>query len=789
MMKAWVCCLSVLGWMAGAAHAAKKPEPPRPAPIPDYAPARQPVATGEVPVGLVVITFRETAMPKSLSDGLEALNSINGIRLDEYFKIYSNGIVWPKIQLMHDVASHYQTPQFYGYFCEYDYWNNPIGWKTSEEGGKRADRLKEDALKWASKQYRGSTPRFICYNYVTTRPEEAGKEVTVELNRYYQGNRSGDMPKKRVRAPRKSQTKNAPSDAFDPWDYYGPNCRWGDPIWPNSCIQINDFSSGTFAHEFGHSLGAPDVYRMGRHYDGIGNNASLLAYGPTANAFSRFYHHVFIKERNYKTLKTSGTYTLSPRHIDPQGSEVLGYLIPSSHPHYIYHVEYIHGENATVGVGPSHEGMLISVVNLGLGSILGSPDYFYVYRPNDPFFRGTGDTNDCLFGKLHKRTEFNMTTEPSSRLPNLLDGGVSFKNIQENNGTLSFEVVIDHQPVTGSAYANSMLPQIRLDAIQDVQATSFTLDCTIKFRGEPLKTTYGFCWSTRSNPTIKDDTYTLAHRECYRGHAINLKPNTLYHVRAFAGNGVGVRYSDEEKTVQTLDSNTPPVSIGPLCTDGFSENSYLFHHFSWEDESASAAARFIGYSPTCVLAKLISYHRPEKFTVNASGKKSKADPVDFNDLSWNPEEDDCPKRLTTVRDFFGAIYHHSQQLGLHAPKPDKNLVKNLAQLTGVKGKPVVTAFSSGNTGEVMEVIRKDLQLSRPLILIFSYKMGGISAPIRWAMIDGINRNGELHVDFPVNTKFLGPDGVKSMKSGYYAPAALMFQFYQATLVSSLCYKS
>jgi hypothetical protein len=145
--------------------------------------------------------------------------------------------------------------------------------------------------------------------------------------------------------------------------------------------------------------------------------------------------------------------------------------------------------------------------------------------------------------------------------------------------------------------------------------------------------------------------------------------------------------------------------------------------------------------------------------------------------------------LTTVRDFFGAIYHHSQQLGLHAPKPDKNLVKNLAQLTGVKGKPVVTAFSSGNTGEVMEVIRKDLQLSRPLILIFSYKMGGISAPIRWAMIDGINRNGELHVDFPLNTKFLGPDGVKSMKSGYYAPAALMFQFYQATLVSSLCYKS
>ncbi len=787
-MKAWICYMGMLGWMVGFVHAAKKQDSPRPASVPVYAPAKQPVATGEVPVGLIVITFRETAIPNSLSAGLEALNSINGIRLSEYFKIYSNGIVWPKIQLMHDASSVYQSPQFYGYYCEYDYWANPIGWKNIEEGGKRAAQMKEEALQWASKQFRGSKPRFICYNYVTTRPEEASKEVTSELIRYYQGNRSGDIPKKRVRQPRKSQTKNKPSSAFDPWDYYGPNCRWGDPIWPNSCIQINDFESGTLAHEFGHSLGAPDVYRMGRHYDGIGNNASLLAYGPTANAFSRFYHHAFIKEKNYKTLKSSGTYTLSSRHIDPQGSEVLGYLIPSSHPHYLYHVEYIHGENATVGVGPVHEGMLISVVNLGLGSILGSPDYFYVYRPNDPFFRGMGDTNDCLFGKLHKRTEFNMATEPSSRLPNLTDGGVSFKNIQENNGKLSFEVVIDHQPISGTAYANSMLPQIRLDAVQDIQSTSFTMDCTIKFRGEPLKTTYGFCWSTRTNPTIKDDTYTLAHRECYRGHAMNLKPRTLYHVRAFASNGVGVRYSDEEKTVQTTDSNIRPVSIGPLFTDSFSENPFLYRHYSREDESMSADSIFIGYSPTCVLAKLIGYHRPENFIGTVSGRKGKAVAVNFNDLSWNPEEDDSPKRLVTVQDFFETLYRQSQQLGLHAVKPDKNLGKNLVEITGVKGKPVLSIFSSGNTGEIIEIIRKDLQLSRPVILIFSYTSEGMPSPVRWALVDGINRNGELHVDFPTHTEFLTPDGVKSVKSGYYTPASLFFRFYKATLVSSLWYR-
>ncbi|MFN5738717.1 MAG: hypothetical protein ACK47H_09060, partial [Akkermansiaceae bacterium] len=143
-------------------------------------------------------------------------------------------------------------------------------------------------------------------------------------------------------------------------------------------------------------------------------------------AFSRFYHHAYIKEENHPTIKTSGTYTLHPRHIKPTGKEALGYLIPSSHPHYMYHVEYIHQENASVGVGPTHEGMLISVVNLGLTNYLGSPDYTYVYRPNDPFFRGLGDTEKCLFGKKHGRTEFNMKTEPSSRLPNLIDGGVYF---------------------------------------------------------------------------------------------------------------------------------------------------------------------------------------------------------------------------------------------------------------------------------------------------------------------------------------------------------------------------
>ena len=777
--------IGAMACLLGLAHGEAKPERPKPAPIPVYNPARQPVVTGEFPVGLIVVTFKETVIPKGFNSGMATLDKIASISQEAYFKIYSNGIAWPGIHAMPGEEIIYKAPQFYGYYCEYDYWKNPIGWKDIEDGNRRAGKMKNDALQYASKNYRGPKPRFICHNYITTHPEKPGKEITAELVGFYT-NRSGDPGPHRARAPsppRKNKDKGQADLNFDPWGYYAPSCRWADPLWPNSSMQIQDFSSSTFAHELGHALGAPDVYHLGRHNDGIANSPSLLAYGPTANAFSRFYHHAYIKEKNHPTIKTSGTYTLHPRDIDPKGNEAVGYLIPSNHPHYLYHVEYIHAENGTVGVGPSKEGMLISVVNLGLTSFLGSPDYFYDYRPNDPFFRGLGETDACLFGKLHKRTEFNLSTEPSSRLPNLLDGGVYFKNITETNGTLTFDLVIKRKPITGTEYTESMLPQIRLDDIQDIQATSVTLNCTIKCRGEPLKTAYGFCWSTRNHPTTKDDTYTLAHRECYRGHAINLKPSTTYYVRAFATNGLGTRYSEEEKAITTLDPAKPPANIGPLCTDLFSNNRYLYTHFS--NETNDTADTFIGYSPTCVLAKLIAYYRPAKFGMAAAGSKQKATPVNFNNLSWNPDADDFPMRLEEIRKFFGAIYGPSRQLGLHADKPGKDFLKNLVQLTGVKGKSVLTNFTDATSREAVDLIQQDLRLSRPVIILFIYNSPDVSDHIRWALIDGINNRGELHVDFPLNSTL----GQQKPTTGYYAPAALMFKFYKASIVTSLHYKS
>ena len=786
----------------------KRDERPKPAPVPGFEPAKRPTAVGEFPIGVVTITFKETAVPASMSTVFEGLNRVTGATheadlgagshagysanhtagttQEQYFKIYSNGITWPTIMMMPDADTVYQDPHFYGYYCEYDYWENPIGWRSPEEGGERVEKMNRNARRFAEKSHRGPKPRFFCYNYITSRPAEPQQEVTDMLLYFYQ-NRGADPDRTRKIRSRRARSRKQRDDdgsGLDPWRYYAPAVRWGEPMWPNSKIQINDSAGGVLAHEIGHCLGAPDVYRIGRYNDGISGNASLMNYGPTANAFSRFYHHGFISGENHPVIDKPGTYTLHPRHIDPQGDQAVGFLIPSNHPHYMYHVEYIHGEDATAGVGPGPEGMLISAVNLGSGNYLGSPDYFYTYRPNDPFFRGSGDVGRCLFGQAHGRTAFGPQTEPSSRLPNLLDGGVRLSNIGEHQGTLTFDLEIEQRSITGREYTESMLPQIRLDRVTDIQPTSFAMDCTIKFRGEPLKTDYGFCWATSGNPTIQDATYNLRHRECYQGHAILLRPNTSYHVRAYATNGLGVRYSDEEIVVKTPPHTPARYGIGPLCKDSFSSNDYLYPRYS--NETSESHEQFIGYSPTCVLAKLIAYYRPGKFP-SATEKGSRPQAVDFDRLNWNPGGDHHPPRLDEIDGFFQSIYDKALELNLHEPKPTRRFIPNLVKLTGVRSKPVLSALEKDKLAQVAALIRNDLSHSRPVILIFSYDNQDAVLPPRWALIDGIDERGRLHVDFPVNTKLSYDGDERIVTSGYVPADALLLPFYKTHVVTSCHY--
>ena len=779
-------------------------ERPQAAPIPTFTPARQPTTVGEVPIGVITITFRDTALLVGFDEVFSALDTVkdsgqsadlgtsadyekssgrsNGISQEVYFKIYSNNITWPKIVMMPDNSTVYEDPQFYGYYCEYDYWENPIGWRDQAEGSKRVQEMNKRALQFANKTYRGTKPRFIGYNYITTRPDSHEQEIRDILESYYQ-NRGVDPDRSGKIRTRRARKRNVPDHIpeFDPWDYYAPVVKWGEPMWPNSKIQINDSHGGVLAHEIGHCFGAPDVYRIPPFNDGISGTASLLSYGPTANSFSRFYHHGYIKQQNHPVIDKPGQYTLHPRHIDPQGDQAVGYLIASNHPHYFYHVEYVHDENATVGVGSGTEGMLIAAVNLGRTNYLGSPDYYYNYRPNDPFFRGRGDTREGLFGQRHGRPSFGPDTEPSSRLPNLLDGGIRIRNIRENQGTLTFDLEIGRQRVGGREYTESMAPQIRLDGVTNVQPTSFAMDCTIKFRGEPLKADYGFCWSTSPNPTVRDANFNLRHREQYRGHARDLRPDTTYYVRAYATNGVGLRYSDEELVVRTPPLTPGRRAIEPLCMDSFSNNNYLFQRYS--RESTESSSGFIGYSPTCVLAKLIAYYRPQRFP-SAGGDSRRPTPVNFNHLNWDPGFDHHPPRLDEVDGFFRSVYDQCHSLNFHDLTPPRQLLSNIVKMTGARGRPALNVLTQENLAEVSELMIQDLLQSRPVIVIFYYAIEDVGEPTRWALIHGMDESGRLYVDFPKNTKMFFDEGLRTMTPAMMPAEDLIIRNYNTHIITS-----
>lgn len=774
----------------------------RPAPVPRFEPRTKPIQEGEFVVGVVTIAFLDTAPPGSMSEVQSGLNTVigasansdldhssgaassSGMDQAEYFKIYSNGITWPKIAMMPDEQTFYQDPYLYGYYCEYDYWDNPMGWQSEEEGAKRVEKMNRNALQFAKKAYRGASPDYLCYNYLTTRPQSMPQEARDRLKFFYQ-NRGADPDSKRKIRTRKVRSRDQiqPADDFDPWQYYRPIVKWGGPMWPNSKVQINDSAGGVLAHELGHCLGAPDVYRIGRFNEGIGAAATMFTYGPTANAFSRFYHHAFVSQKNHPLLTKPGSYTLHPRHIDPKKDEAVGYLIPSNHPHYAYHVEYAYQENGSVGIGPSHEGMLISVVNLGRENYTGSPDYFYTYRPGDEFFRGQGRIEDCWFGVAHGRTSFGPQSDPPSRLPNLMDGGIRIHNIQEKQGTLTFEVEMTGRKITGREYDQSMLPQIRLDRVANVQATSFTMEATIKFRGEPVKQSYGFCWSTSPSPTVKDETYVLTHRDVYRGHALHLQPETTYYVRAFADNGVGIRYSDEQLTVKTLALTDKARVVEPLCTDQFTNNGYLRERYSWEVDDTGGG--FIGYSPTCVIAKLLGYYRPKRFAA-ATGEDEKARAVDFTQMNWDPAADYPAFRLDEVDAFFRSVYDQGMAMGMHDPMMGKKFLSNLVKLTGVRSKPVLDMVTADNIQEVAEKIQRDLRLSRPVMIVYCQDVRGVSAPPRWGLIHGVDGRGWFAVDFPLQTRLFLNNEMREIKSGPMPAEFLLIPSYRTHVITS-CY--
>jgi hypothetical protein len=770
-----------------------------------FAPAQKPTAVGPVNVGVILVLFPDTQLKGGIPQFKTDLDHINGLTQEDYFKIYSNDITWPVARLYpgEDEKSIYHAPQCYGYYCKFDFWGNPIGWKSKEEGQKRASILRADALRAAKSTVPSANYKTLAYCYITTVPHDPSQRA--DLRRYYAavcGQKPEEYPdptKPETWHPKKDPPKLFSGDKpFEPWDFYHPGVAWGEPMWPNSIIQFNSASASTFAHEFGHVLGAPDIYRVGRPNDGISGTPVLMSYGPTATAFSRFYHHGFVQEKNYPTITAAGTYTLYPRHIKPENNEALGYIIPSRHPHYYYHIEYIYGENPALGAGGGEEvrtddgyrqsgwaaeGVLISVINLGESNYLGSPDGFYTYRPNDPWFRGLGDTGECLFGDSHNRTDFNFKTEPSARLPDLLDGGVSFKNITEHQGTATFEVELDKSPLTQPVYQNSLIPQIKLEPVDQLLPTSFRMTGTIKFRGEPLIDQYGFCWNTSPGPQVRYEHFTLSNcnYDMMQGRALNLKPNTQYYVRAWASNARGIRYSDEELIVKTPALTAEINAVGPLLLDSFSNNTMLHDRFSNNslDENGHKTTAYEAYAPVAVLAKLAAYYHPDGLLAphaNVAPNPARGDTlgpghelmadedpkagkskslVNFGRLHWDPRESDPVWRTVETIALCEEMRTTARACKMYDLSLSKDFLTGFNKAFRHKLEPDFAPITSQNLDTILKQIKTELINGRPVIIIESPQPNTSSnLRLQWGLIDGYQDGDKLHIDFPQDTDWV-----------------------------------
>ncbi len=118
----------------------------------------------------------------------------------------------------------------------------------------------------------------------------------------------------------------------------------------------------------------------------------------------------------------------------------------------------------------------------------------------------------------------------------------------------------------GTAYGNEVsfttisLPSITTTSVFSITAYTASSGGIISNNGGSAVTSRGVCWSTSVNPTISLSTKTIdgSGSGPFSSSITGLSPNTTYHVRAYATNGVGTAYGADE-VFTTLQISLPTV--------------------------------------------------------------------------------------------------------------------------------------------------------------------------------------------------------------------------------------
>jgi hypothetical protein len=344
-------------------------------------------------------------------------------------------------------------------------------------------------------------------------------------------------------------------------------------------------------------------------------------------------------------------------------------------------------------------------------------------------------------------------------------------------------VEIDKAPLSSEAYKQSLLPQIKLEPIDQILPTSFRMTVTPKFRGEPLVDQFGMCWSTSKNPEVNNDHFTSfnCNYDMDHGRALNLKPDTKYYVRAWAANAKGVRYSDEELSVKTLPIKSDVQEAGPLLLDSFSNNGMLHERFSNDarDGYGKKTKDYESYAPVAVLAKLAAYYHPDNLlskhanvapnpargdtlgpghelvvTIDPKAGTSKM-PVNFGRLHYDPYESDPVWRTAETLSLFDEMRDRSRAAKMHDMELNRDFLTGFSRMFRYKIEPQFLHVTAENRDAALKLIKTEMVNARPVMVIESPKpTSDADLRIQWGLIDGFREGNNLHIDFPLDTEFL-----------------------------------
>ncbi|NQX38005.1 hypothetical protein SAMN05421820_10113 [Pedobacter steynii] len=167
---------------------------------------------------------------------------------------------------------------------------------------------------------------------------------------------------------------------------------------------------------------------------------------------------------------------------------------------------------------------------------------------------------------------FNPDAETQKRTSNGTGTGIFTSEVTGLNLSMAYYVRAYASNSVGTAYGNQVTvtlfptaPILSTNEATELTGTTAKSGGVITSDGGADVTLKGLCWSIRTNPTINDSrTNNGIGLDPFSGTMTGLLPNTLYYVRAYAQNKIGVAYGLEQRL---LTNAYPTLTVTTMATD------------------------------------------------------------------------------------------------------------------------------------------------------------------------------------------------------------------------------